>query len=115
MSLDVYLEVEVDTGGPEKRTFRIYEANYTHNCGNMAEEAGIYSHVWRPEEIGIKTAGQLIEPLRNGIWLMEDEPKRFIALNPKNGWGSYETFVPWLRKYLEACIENPKATVRASR
>lgn len=46
---------------------------------------------------------------------MEDEPKRFIALNPENGWGSYDTFLLWLRDYLAACIENPKATIYASR
>jgi hypothetical protein len=116
MSLDVYLQFEVDTGGPELRTFTVFEANYTHNCNTMASEAGIYEYVWRPEECqDVKTAKDLIEPLRRGIKLMEDDPKRFIALNPKNGWGSYDTFLPWLRNYLQACIENPKATIYACR
>jgi len=116
MSLDVYLQFEVDTGGPEPKTFTVFEANYTHNCGKMASEAGIYEYVWRPEECeDVKVAGDIIEPLRRGIKFMEDEPQRFIALNPDNGWGSYETFLPWLRSYLEACIENPKATIYASR
>lgn len=106
----------MDTGGPEPKTFTVFEANYTHNCGKMAKEAGIYEYVWRPEECAdVKTAGDIIELLRRGIKLMEDEPKRFIALNPENGWGSYETFLPWLREYLAACIENPKATIYASR
>lgn len=116
MSLDVYLEFEIDTGGPELRTFCVFEANYTHNCSRMAQEAGIYHHVWRPEQLeGVKVAGDIIEPLRSGIKAMEDDPKRFIALNPPNGWGSYDTFLPWLREYLRACIENPKATIRVSR
>ena len=116
MSLDVYLEFEVDAGGPEPRVFCVYEANYTHNCGAMAREAGVYKYVWRPEECeGVQCAGDIIEPLCKGIELMETDPDRFIALNPQNGWGSYDTFVPWLQKYLEACIENPKAKIRVSR
>lgn len=31
-----------------------YSANITHNLGAMAEAAGIYLALWRPEEIGIK-------------------------------------------------------------
>ena len=116
MSLDVYLELKVDTGKPEPKTFCVYEANYTHNCNTMAKEAGLYQYVWRPEECSdIQCAGDLIEPLRAGIKLMEDDPQRFIALNPPNGWGSYNTFLPWLRRYLKACIEYPKATIRVSR
>lgn len=112
----MYLQFEVDTGGLEPKTFEVFSANYTHNCNVMATEAGIYKYVWRPEECeDVKKAGDLIEPLRAGIKLMEDEPQRFIALNPKNGWGSYDTFLPWLRKYLAACIENPKATIYTSR
>lgn len=107
MSLDVYLEVV--------KPCTVFEANYTHNTNAMAEAAGIYKAVWRPEEVGITTAKQLIAPLRNGIAKMEDTPDKFIAMNPSNGWGSYETFLPWLKAYLAACEENPDASVRACR
>jgi hypothetical protein len=46
---------------------------------------------------------------------MKADPNRFISLNPPNGWGSYDTFLPWLETYLAACEEHPDATVRASR
>ena len=116
MSLDISLRFFIDTGGPNLKTFEVFSANYTHNANKMAKEAGLYKYVWRPEDCeDIKYAGNLIEPLRCGIKLMEDEPKRFIALNPQNGWGGYSTFLPWLRKYLEACIENPKAKIHAGR
>ena len=116
MSLDLYLQVSVDVGGSEPHIVTLWQASYTHNCNTMAEAAGIYKHVWRPEELSeIKTAADLIEPLRAGIQRMEDDPMRFIALNPENGWGSYETFLPWLKQYLAACIEYPKATIDASR
>jgi hypothetical protein len=93
----------------------VYSANITHNLGKMAREAGIYEHCWRPEELGIKTAGQLIEPLRAGIAAMRADPPRFEKLNASNGWGLYENFLPWLERYLEACEEFPQAEVSVSR
>ena len=107
MSLDVYLEAV--------RPTEVYWANITHNLGRMAEAAGIYKHLWRPEEIGITTANQLIEPLTTGLALLESDPPRFRQYNAENGWGTYEHFVPFVRKYLAACIENPDATIRVSR
>jgi len=113
MSLDVYLE-------PNKcphcgRADEGFSAKITHNLCAMAEEAGICGIVWRPEESGITTAKQLIEPLRAAIGAMKADPARFEKHNPKNGWGSYEGFVPWLEEYLDACLAEPEAAVRASR
>ena len=115
MSLDVYLYIEVDTGGREKRTIYLFDANITHNLITMADKAGIYKHLWRPEEINIKHAGELIEPLEKGLALMKSDPERFIKFNSPNGWGTYKDFVPWIEKYLDACKENPKALIRISR
>lgn len=125
MSLDVYLE------GPAERhkcfcprcgndheydeASQYYNANITHNLGAMADEAGIYGIVWRPEENGITKAVQLIEPLQKAIEEMEADPPRFEKHNASNGWGLYKHFLPWLRQYLSACKEYPDATVRASR
>lgn len=99
----------------DRETNAVFDANITHNLNRMAHEAGIYEHLWRPEEIGITTAKQLIEPLCVGLMLMKRQPERFEELNPSNGWGSYEVFVPWIERYLAACCEYPDATVRVSR
>lgn len=107
MSLDVYLTAV--------RKTEVFSANITHNLNKMAEEAGIYKHLWRPEEVGISTAAQLIEPLRDGLALMKSDPPRFKKHNPSNGWGSYEGFVPWVEAYLNECIENPDAEVSVCR
>lgn len=107
MSLDVMLIRVQPT--------EVYSANITHNLGEMAEEAGIYKHLWRPEEIGITKAEQLILPLRAGIGRMEANPERFKKFNAPNGWGMYEHFMPWLHKYLEACEQYPDATIEVSR
>lgn len=106
MSLDVTLRAV--------RMTEIFSANYTHNVIDMAKKAGIYGPVWRPEESDITLAGQLIEPLRKGIEDMENHPDEYKKLDSDNGWGTYATFLPWLKEYLKACEENPSAEVSVS-
>ena len=125
MSLDVYLQ-----GPPKKVKCRCaccdneherekreeyYSDNITHNLGGMAKEAGIYMHLWRPEEIGVTKAAQLIEPLKAGLAIMKADPKRFKKLNPSNKWGTYEGLVAFVHDYLQACEETPDADVEVSR
>lgn len=93
----------------------VFSANITHNLGAMADEAGIYKHLWRPEEIGIYSAGELIEPLEVGLTLMKQDPERFKKFNAKNGWGLYEHFIPWIEEYIEACKKYPDAIIEISR
>lgn len=109
MSLDVHLHAT--DGRPEE----VYWRNVTHNLGGMADAAGIYKHLWRPDEIGITTAGELIEPLRAGLALLRSEPVRFEAFNPPNGWGTYGGLCEFVADYLAACEANPDATVWVSR
>lgn len=107
MSLDVYLTAV--------RPTRVYDDNITHNLNKMSQEAGIYMHLWRPEEIGITTAAELIEPLEQGLALLKSDPARFEAFNAPNGYGLYKHFVPFVENYLNACRANPDATVEVSR
>ena len=93
----------------------VFSRNITHNLGRMALEAGIYSHLWRPEEIGISHARQLIDPLAHGLDVLESDPDRFRGFNPKNGWGSYDGLCEFVRAYLAACREYPDAAVTVSR
>lgn len=93
----------------------VYDANITHNLNTMAQEAGIYMHLWRPEEIGITKAEELIEPLREGLHLLKMDPERFKKFNPDNGWGSYEGLVKFVENYLNACYENREALIEVSR
>lgn len=107
--------------GVEPATFthsdsnEVFSRNITHNLNKMATEAGIYKHLWRPDEIGITKAIQLIVPLAAGLALLLTEPKRFEAFNPNNGWGDYEGLCDFVRQYLKACVENPDADVEVSR
>jgi hypothetical protein len=99
--------------GPRKRS--VYSANITHNLNKMADAASIYMHLWRPEEIGITKAAQLVIPLREGITRLNAEPVKFRQYNAPNGWGLYEHFVPFVEQYLAACEKNPDADVSVSR
>ena len=107
MSLDVYLRAV--------RPTTVHSANITHNLNKMADEAGIYKHLWRPDEIEITKAEQLIEPLRAGLELLKSDPERFKKFNPENGWGTYEGLVSFVQEYLASCEENPDAEVSVSR
>ncbi len=92
-----------------------YSANITHNLTAMADAAGIYKHLWRPEEIGITKAADLIDPLTEGLARLRADPGKFKAFNPANGWGDYDGFVAFVNGYLLACRRYPAAKVRVSR
>ncbi|PZR93572.1 MAG: hypothetical protein DI537_10685 [Stutzerimonas stutzeri] len=101
--------VEVD------ETMCAYTANITHNLNKMATAAGIYQQLWRPEEIGITHARQLIEPLEEGVKRLRSDPAHFKAFNPPNGWGTYESLIEFVDAYILACKAFPNAEVSACR
>lgn len=98
-----------------EETNEVFSANITHNLSRMAREAGIHGHLWRPDEIGITKASELIEPLMEGLNKLETHPDRYKAYNPKNGWGDYEGLVSFVSDYLDACREYPAADIEVSR
>lgn len=106
MSLDFYLQ--------RVQPMEVFSRNITHNLTKMAEEAGIYKHLWHPDEIGITKAYELIKPLTVGLDLLKSDPARFEAFNNPNGWGMYEHFVPFVEACLAACVEFQDADVRTS-
>lgn len=117
MSLDIYLYTPdkcPHCGKPLNDGAELFWQNITHNLGKMADEAGLYRLLWHPQESGINSAADLIEPLEKGIAAMKADPPRFERHNAPNGWGLYEHFVPWLERLLVACKEHPTATVRSS-
>ena len=93
----------------------VYSASITHNLNTMAGEAGIYEALWRPEEISITKAVQLIGPLEEGLSLLLSDRAKFEAFNPKNGWGNYDSLVKFIYYYLNACKMYPDSEVEVSR
>ena len=93
----------------------VYKANITHNLSPMADMAAIYDYLWNPDEVRVSRARQLIEPLTRGLAALVNDPEKFKALNPKNGWGDYDGLVKFVADYLEACKKYPDARVTVSR
>ena len=122
MSLDVYLQSATPTkkecvhcGSEYEEREELFWQNITHNLGTMADKAGIYEALWRPEEIGITKASELIPIIEKGLADMKVRPEYYEQFNASNGWGLYKHFVPWIKKYLEACKKYPDAVIRVSR
>lgn len=92
-------------------TNEVFSANITHNLATMADKAGIYKTLWRPEEINVSNARQLIPLLATGLGQLEAAPEHFKVFNPPNGWGDYDGLVQFVREYLAACMEYPEAAV----
>lgn len=144
MSLDVDLigeekEVECvcECGHKHTKTESeyLYEANITHNLGEMAEAAGIYEAIWRPHRIRkdydhsfdstekeyifenaqtIK-AKEIIPHLKKGLKKLLNNPTMFRRVNPENKWGNYEGLVKFVEDYLAHCESHPEATVKVWR
>lgn len=106
MSLDVMLYVDGKC---------VFDANITHNLNVMAEAAGIYKHLWRPEEIGAIKASHIADAVALGAKDMAVRPTYYKQFDSPNGWGLYENFLPWVGRYAEALAEYPDATIEVSR
>lgn len=115
---------EWDEKFPDKEPYRVtlpplnpwlFCGNITHNLGAMADEADLYSALWRPEERQWTKARHLLPSLRHGLEKLKADPNHFRQFNPANGWGSYEQLVTFVRDYLKACEQYPDADVSVSR
>lgn len=107
MSLDFMLKGDDGT--------YLFDANITHNLNKMASEAGIYQVLWRPEEIEVEFAAQVVPILQKGLCRLVSDPAYYKQFASPNGWGLYWDFVPFCIEVLEACQANPDAIVEVSR
>ena len=141
MSLDVCLErkkrVSFDQGKSYKEEiYELYQANITHNLGEMASKAGLYEALWRPYRLRLNytkeleadskkewefedsqtiLAEELIPVIEKGLAKLKAKPAYYKKYDSPNGWGLYEHFVPFVKEYLKACKQFPKSVVKVSR
>lgn len=120
MSWDADLNVTVDGN-----VVRIGEWNHTHNCNQMANivmREGWYKLAsvleekhWLIANVGTswwkvldgldgQKSAELLDLVIVGL---EKEPERFQAMNPENGWGSYDTLLEVLREMREQSQKFP--------
>ena len=81
----------------------------------MADKAGLYEALWRPEDIGARVAEDIIDVVEVGLKDIKARPEYFKQFNASNGWGVYTDFVPFVEKYLKALKDYPKAVIRVDR
>jgi len=105
MSLDIHLTADAPT--------IVFSANVTHNLTAMADAAGIYQHIWHPEELNITKASQLIKPLKAALKLLKSDPDGFKRYDNENAWGQYNDLVSFVQDYLTACKAKPRASISA--
>ena len=101
MSLDINLQAV--------RTVNVFYLNVPTCYKPIAEKVGILDYIWKPNELGISKAEQLISPLTIGLQLLESVPGHFGVAQE-----TLDDFVECVRKYLAACEQNPDAEISAT-
>jgi len=104
MSLTIFLTESVSDN-------LVFTANITHNLNTMAKELGVYKELWRPLELDITRAYQLLSPLEEGLKQLKENPEHYKQFNPLNGWGNYDNFVSFIENYLAHCKLYPASIV----
>jgi len=71
----------------EYSTTEVFEYNITHNLTPMADAAGVYEALWRPDEHGWETARDITPALEAGLVRLMGNPEAYKALNPRKRLG----------------------------
>ena len=109
-------------------TNQVYECNITHNLSVMAKKSDLYFALWKPytlhkdynpddyveDKLKVR-AERLIPHIVIGLRNLKEKPELYKPYSAVNGWGTYEQFVLFVGKYLEACKKYPNAIVNVSR
>lgn len=107
MSYDVSLWVHT---GKSEIEIPGTESNYTYNVYKMLHKA--FAGNRGITALDGHCAKDCVLRFQWAIRAMEDNADEYIALNPVNGWGSYEGCLKWLRTILSHCEQHPLATLR---
>ena len=115
MSLTIHLSDNICSHC--RRWDPVWSKNITHNLTTMARAAGIYYHLWRPDELDppIDTAKDIVEPLKKGLDRLISDPIGFSKFNPENGWGTYGGLVGFVGEYITAAEKYPEAKIEICR
>lgn len=87
--------------------------NHTYNCAPMWRE--VYPDAKNMVDIDGMTGKESLPKLKHAIREMNRHSVKFIALNPPNGWGSYESFFKFLLDLVCEAEKYPDLIWRACR
>lgn len=117
MSLDVYMYDGEDNG--EGRDC-VFSMTLSHNANQIAIACGLYTPIWRPEEIEGKKADRLIPFLKKGIETLVERyllyaGKLVPLAQPEYTSQNYFNLLSFAIKYYSECKEHPDAEVAVMR
>lgn len=113
MSLDIWCRANIDVGNPNLTVVEVGKTfNYTHNVSRMWIESGCYEALYESEG---KLVEEILPTLRKALQDMQDNPSKYIPLNPKNKFGTYEGAKKFLVNVIEEFSKYPKANIAISK
>lgn len=83
-----------------------YGWSMTYNVSPMYREAFGHSIM----DLNGLPAPEAADRMEAALRDMENNPTKYKAMNPPNGWGSYEAAMSILRQMIPICRQHPKAT-----
>ena len=111
-SLGIYADLGEDEDGEPRQTWlEVFERNITHNVTPMWKLAGCYEALYRWDGRQAREALPVLESARER---MLADHLDFRAMNPPNGWGTYDGALRFLQDCIYACRQYPKATIHIS-
>lgn len=84
--------------------------NYTSNMWPMLKQAGFH---W--DDIEGKPCREAFPLLDNLVKELKSAPEVYRQLNPKNGWGEYDSFLDWLTRMTRWVEKSPDGFIHVSR
>lgn len=123
MSWDFFMMA--DLGGPDLVYVEEFEAEQTYNVAPMYFEAfgddlfGVRHEGEQPERLGIRglngKTGEAAKPLIElAIQRMTKDPAKYRAMEPDNGWGSYEGAMKTLNTLNYWCCAAPRGIIKVT-
>lgn len=86
----------------------VFQCNITHNVSSMWQKAGCYEALYLSEG---KIAINILPSIEGAICDMALNRKSYKAMDPPNGWGSYELALEFLQYVYEACTKFPTTII----
>lgn len=104
MGLSIYLrEAHTDE--------MMFVGNITHNLIAMAKVCELYKPLWKPEELNITYARELIPYLSDGLSELVSKPDEYKQFNSTNGWGTYQGLIRFATDVYISCLDNPNLVI----